>query len=481
MHIPLLSAAAHPGRRCARIGTRAVLALTLAGLLGPGAHAAVSQAALQSVPPPFYGARADVDQLASQGFTEVQFVLSGNAQKYKQSGTWGKDGKWGATVVSSANPYTTAMIVRRPIDPAKFNGVVVVEWLNVSTGYPLDVDWGMTREALIRDGYAYVGVNVQKVGVEGVLKLKQYGDKYQTGSIPDDKLSFDIFSQAGKAVRDQAATVLGGLQPKVVIATGHSQSAGALITYANAIQPLEGVFDGIFIHGRSSSGLKLSSTDSLPSSTALRSDTRVPIFMLQSEWDASLGSATSKQVDTDKLRHWEVAGTSHADQYLLDSIGQVSDREVGWTPPQCTRAYNSAPFYMVQSAALHHLKEWIVQGTLPPVAPRMQRDFFGSLKKDKDGNVIGGLRLPELQVPVAKYGTTNSTKGSLAFLDLFACSAGGSTVPFTASRLAELYPTHDDYVSKFTAAADKAVADGYIRQVDRDTAVRRAQAAAIPK
>jgi Alpha/beta hydrolase domain len=448
----------------------------------PMAHAAVSQAALQLLTQAGYGARADVEHLSEKGFVEQQFIMSGNAQKYKASGTWANDGKWGATVVSNANPYQTAVIVRRPADPAKFNGVVLVEWLNVSTGYPLDVDWGMDREAILREGYAYVGVNTQKVGIEGIQKLKQYGTLYANAAIADDKLSYDIMSQVGKAVREQAATLLGPLQPKVVIATGHSQSAGALITYANAVQPIEGIFDGIFIHGRSNSGLKLSTSDSLPGTTALRSDTKVPIFMIQSEMDVSLmAPATSKQIDTNMLRHWEVAGTSHADQYLLDNIGLVSTREVNWTPPACSSAYNATPFYMAQIAAVHHLKEWITHGTVPPVAPRMQRDFFGSIKKDANGNAIGGLRLPELEAPVAKYGHANFTTGSLAFLDLFACVAGGSTTPFAASKLATLYPTHADYVSKYTAAADAAVAKGYIRPVDRDNAVFRAKQAAIPK
>ena len=34
-----------------------------------------------------------------------------------------------------------------------------------------------------------------------------------------------MFTQAGAAVRDQAATLLGGLRPKRLIATGESQSA----------------------------------------------------------------------------------------------------------------------------------------------------------------------------------------------------------------------------------------------------------------
>jgi hypothetical protein len=455
----------------------------LAATTVPVAHAAVSQAALQLLTQTGYGARADVEHLSEKGFVEQQFFMSGNAQKYKAAGNWASDGKWGATVVSTANPYNTAVIVRRPADPARFNGVVLVEWLNVSTGYPLDVDWGMDREAILREGYAYVGVNTQKVGIEGVQKLKQYATMYANGSIPDDKLAYDIMSQAGKAVREQTATLLGPLQPKVVIATGHSQSAGALITYANAVQPIEGIFDGIFIHGRSNSGLKLNSADGVPPSVAaLRTDTKVPIFMIQSEMDVALmAPATSKQIDTNMLRHWEVAGTSHADQYLLDNIALVSGREVAWTPPACSNAYNQTPFYMAQIAGVHHLKEWIMNGTVPPLAPRMQRDALGSIKKDANGNAIGGLRLPELEAPVAKYSQGNTTKGSLAFLDLFACTAGGATTPFTAAKLATLYPTHADYVSKYKAAADAAVAKGHIRPVDRDNAVFRAQAAAIPK
>ncbi len=461
------------------------LAAALGSLGASGlAQAAVTQGALQLVPQAkFYGARDTAEGLAAQGFIEQQFFLSGNAQLYKKSGTWGADGKWGATVVSNANPYQTAVIVRRPADPARFNGIVLVEWLNVSTGYPLDVDWGMAHEAILREGYAYIGVNVQKVGIDGVKKLTQYGTLYAQSAIPDDKLAYDIFSQTGKAVREQAATLLGPLQPKVVIATGHSQSAGAMITYANAVQPIEHIFDGFLIHGRSNSGLKLNSSDPVPPSVAaLRADTKVPIFMIQSEMDVSLmAPATSRQIDTNMLRHWEVAGTSHADQYLLDNIGLVSQVEVNWTPPACSKAYNQTPFYMAQIAATHHLKEWITRGTVPPIAPRMPRDVFGSIKKDSHGNALGGVRLPELDVPVAKYSQSNSTKGSLAFLDLFACVAGGASTPFTASQLSTLYPTHADYVAKYKAAADVALAKGYIRPVDRDNAVRRAELAAIPK
>jgi hypothetical protein len=467
-------------KKFARKTLNPCLLAAMLACVSASAVAEVPQASVVASPStPGYGHRAD--QFGDANFVEQEFSISGLAKKYKGSGTLGSDGKWNVKVASDANPYATMMIVRRPADPAKFNGIVIIEWLNVSTGYPLDVDWGMAHEAILREGYAYVGVNVQKVGIQGVQKLKQYGDRYATASIPQDDISYDILSQTAKAVRDQSELILGGLQPQKIIASGHSQSAMRLTTYTNAIQPVDKVFDGILIHGRLSTGTSLASTDNMPSITAIRSDTNVPIFLLQTQMDLSVAAGTSKQVDTDKIRQWEVAGASHADKYLLDNIGLVSSREVNWTPPACGSATNAMPFYMVEIAAFHHLKNWMIDGTPPPIAPRMPRDWLGAIKKDANGNAIGGLRLPDMEVPVATYSNANFTKGSLAFLDLFACVAGGNTKPFTAAKLKSLYPTHEAYVSQYKAAADGALAKGYIRPVDHGNAIKRAQTAAIPQ
>ena len=61
------------------------------------------------------------------------------------------------------------LLVRRPADPAKFNGTVVVEWLNVSGQLELSPDYWFTRDELLRKGYAWVGVSAQSVGVNGGL------------------------------------------------------------------------------------------------------------------------------------------------------------------------------------------------------------------------------------------------------------------------------------------------------------------------
>ena len=60
------------------------------------------------------------------------------------------------------------MIVRRPQDPARFSGTVVVEWLNVTIGRDGDPSWGYAAEEIIREGHAWVGVSAQQTGVRAL-------------------------------------------------------------------------------------------------------------------------------------------------------------------------------------------------------------------------------------------------------------------------------------------------------------------------
>ena len=44
--------------------------------------------------------------------------------------------------------------------------------------------------------------------------------RYANLSHLGDSYAYDIFSQAGQAIRDHTATILGGLKPKHIIAIG---------------------------------------------------------------------------------------------------------------------------------------------------------------------------------------------------------------------------------------------------------------------
>ena len=92
-----------------------------------------------------------------------------------------------------------------------------------------------------------------------------------------------------------------------------------------------------------------------------------------------------------------------------------------------------------------------------------------------------GVRIQDIEVPIATFGTAPATAADpLDILSLFVCGAGGSTVPFTSDRLLKLYPTHDEYVRKYTEAADKALAGGYLLKSDHDSAVEWAQSSTTP-
>ncbi len=81
--------------------------------------------------------------------------------------------------------------------------------------------------------------------------------RYASLTHPGDSYSYDMFSQAGQAVRDDATTILGGLQPERVIAVGESQSAGRLVTYIDAAHPVVDVYDGFLVHSRGAGGAPL--------------------------------------------------------------------------------------------------------------------------------------------------------------------------------------------------------------------------------
>ncbi|HET7502689.1 MAG TPA: alpha/beta hydrolase domain-containing protein, partial [Kofleriaceae bacterium] len=169
--------------------------------------------------------------LAGNGYVEEEFFFQGTASEYDVVSAPLAD----ATVRTTGNPYKTRMIVRRPASAARFNGVVVVEWLNVTSGYNLDALWLLQQDHLMREGYAYVGVSVQRVGVQGApadpahptsLTLwspVRYGTLDVTaggrfvqanagGVNASDALSFNIMAQAGQAVKHPVGVdPLGGL------------------------------------------------------------------------------------------------------------------------------------------------------------------------------------------------------------------------------------------------------------------------------
>ncbi|MFJ9250219.1 alpha/beta hydrolase domain-containing protein [Streptomyces sp. NPDC101776] len=467
------------------VAANVCLLLGFLGILAPTTQAATAVGTATVTGPVTGGKGAVVLQgtafdLASVGYTQSEFFLSGTATSYSSAAPLGSDGRWAVTPASTA-PYTTRIVMNRPSNPSRFNGTVVVEWLNVSAGLDVAPEWIYTHNELIREGYAWIGVSAQAAGVAATKAADPA--RYATLSHPGDSYSYDIFSQAGQAVRDSAATILDGLRPRAVLAEGESQSAFRLTTYINAVQPLAHTYDGYLVHSRAGFAAALSQAPQAdvptPAVVQFRTDTDVPVLTVQTETDLMLlGYLTARQPNTARLRFWEVAGTAHADDYVANvgatdtGDGTVTLRELGTMldPPtgtpgfSCAAPINTGPAHYVMNGAQHALRSWVLTGIPPAKTPQLQvttsSDGTPAFVLDANGNATGGIRTPAVDAPVAALSGLGQT-GSAQFCFLF-----GTTTPLTSTRLAALYPTHAEFVRQWAIRTAAAVAAGTIRPAD---------------
>jgi alpha/beta hydrolase family protein len=424
--------------------------------------------------------------VSTLGYRRSEFFLTGVAHSYTPTAPLTADGKWTVTPAPTTSGFRTRIVAYRPIDPSKFNGTVVVEWLNVSAGVDLANDWVMAHNEFVRSGAAYVGVSAQAVGVNQ-LKASQPA-RYGSLNHPGDSYSYDIFTEAALKIRANANVMLDGLEPKRIIATGESQSAFRLVTYIDAVQPLVHAYDGFMVHSRFASGSALTQAPLPsvvpPSPLAIRDDLKVPVMVVEAEGDVIGSNLGARQPDTARFREWEIAGTSHADSYTISvGFGDVGDGK-GATQmfafmraPQntgCTSPVNAGPHHWILDTAFHDLDAWVRTGVAPPMGTPLQVVSTSPvvLARDAQGNALGGVRTPQVDAPVATLTGINSGSGF--------CSLFGSTTPFTTARLTALYPTHADFVAKWKAALDSAVTKGFILPADQPELLAAATSSTVP-
>src|SRR5271166_350118 len=345
--------------------------------------------------------------LATLGYRETEFSIEGMAASYVLQGERGENGRWDVVPGAEA-PFRTRFVARRPLEPDRFSGTVVVEWHNVSAGIDAAPEWGFFHRHLAAQGHAWVGVSAQKVGIDGggfvegihlkLLAPERYGEVEH----PGDAWSFDIFTQVSALLRVPGdENPLGGLVPDSLIAAGESQSAACLVTYINAIDPHAQLFNGFFVHGRPGVGVSIDG-NFVPSALGggierirraisakgerIRQDVRVPVLVLQSETDVILlGGGLAEQPDSERIRVWEMAGAAHADTYTVSAgrhdDGTLSPERMAELLRPTTNLMigstdtpvNAVPQqHYVAQAALAHLARWASGGEAPPTAPRLE-------------------------------------------------------------------------------------------------------------
>ncbi len=434
--------------------------------------------------------------LAAAGYEAKEYFVSGTATSYRSVNDLPANGMWEVESAESA-AYKTRILVYRPVDAARFNGTVVMEWFNVSGGLEVGPDWTLMHNELLRRGYAWIGVSAQYGGVEGYaatslglvkLDLKTADAKrYGSLSHPGDEYCYDIYSQVARAIRSPGSVnPLAGCHVERILAVGESQSAMQLTTYVNAIQPRVQLFDGFLVHGRPCSaslgsvsldGGDLSKVKEIGLSNMapvfLRTDIDVPVLILESETDVMiLGYYKARQDDTDKIRLWEMAGTAHADLYLVvtgtgdtgndpsvANVVEVTSPYPGFI--ECDLPINAGPQHFIAKAAIHQLDNWVRTGVSPTVADRLE--IAGdppAFVLDAFGNVKGGIRTPYVDVPIARLSGLGQLDVSIV-VSLF-----GTTKLFDDATLATLYPDHGAYVTAVENATDAAVQAGFLMPED---------------
>ncbi|WP_245765204.1 alpha/beta hydrolase domain-containing protein [Nonomuraea jiangxiensis] len=369
--------------------------------------------------------------LAARGYVEQEFYLSGQADAYDTSGR----------LLAADVPYKTRIIVRRPAHQARFNGTVLAEWQNVTAGYDLDALW--SADQIMRAGYAWVGISAQRVGVNQLRGWSpaRYGDLDVTGGgrFAADELSYDIYSQAAKALRARGGHApLHRLKVDTVLAIGASQSAGRMTVYYDAVLPqIESVFDGFA---------------NIVGGAPTRAGTE-PVFQVLSETDVR---SPARPADTDRFRRWEVAGAAHSGWAGQEYRRPLLTRDLGAAPTyNCDQPpYSRVPLTHVLAAAYDHLTRWAERGTPPPAAPPLEFNPDGTKARDELGLARGGIRVSQVAAPTALNTGDNSGEG---FCRLF-----GTHLPFDQTRLRTLYRTESRYVAAVAKADATNLRKGYL-------------------
>ena len=292
--------------------------------------------------------------------------------------------------------------------------------------------------------------------------MKQY-DPVRYGSLrhPGDDYSFDIFSQAAEAVLDPR--VLGGLRPRITrrIAIGASQSGSRLHEYINDWSKKAGVFEGFLP--------EIASPDEVNRNL-------FPILWLNSQSEVR---ASTVPADSGSFRLWEMAGSAHAphdyNQYqnsgyvFHETNGTVDiydrDEGVAWgyqnKPGDCG-LNNYEPSY-AYSAALVALDNWVRTGRAPKADPATRAVRTGGrLHYDDMSNLVGGIRNPIIDVPIAKYYAGSAPTGGSACSQTGVLPLVGGNEMMTVAELKAKYGTSATYVARFEQGIKRALARGWL-------------------
>ena len=268
-----------------------------------------------------------------------------------------------------------------------------------------------------------------------------------------------------------------GLLPILQTGTGPKSSGDEAPTFANPDFP--GVNDGPLTIGEIVA--KVEARGEVPPKLLLVSST-TDFYSLRASLGRTGASGTADQPLPDNVRMYDIAGGSHV---------RVP------TAPNCTMPPARLDWTPVSRALLLRLDAWVSHNAEPPASALMPLEpapaeppalraptklaaaVIQVPKRDGDGNALGGVRLPDIAVPLGTNGGQNAPQ-------TFTCMLVGSFSPFAATKaereragdtrpsIEERYRDRDDYVNRVRAAARDLMARGFLLREDAAVIVQEA-------
>lgn len=418
-------------RRIACLMLGLVASSAIAEVAGPRWNGPIAETAQSRIfaPAVLAGTREDTAMKAA-GYVQEEWLLSGEANIYGEKPD-------GSLAVRSADvPYTTRLVIVRPRDPRRFNGVVQLGFNHPQLA---GVQWGRIDSHILRSGSAYAllviggdaGTRERSTAQWPVTTPRLFAwydpQRYATFRWPeDDGIRWDVMGQAAALLRDPgAAGPLAGLPVRHVYMSGWSFLGSTIRSWINfgfhdryrradGSPVVDGYLIGISAGSVPQGHTPLNSVDPVKDRTRdlLRAIDR-PVIELTSEMEA-ITNVNPQRPESDAVngghRIYELGGVSHGDSGVPGQARaptlqlKARGHPAVDAPVTCSVAETDVPMRDVAQAALVNLNRWVENGQAPPRASRLQVKAGGKdYVRDSFGNTLGGVRVAQLDLPLVRY------------------------------------------------------------------------------
>ena len=351
------------------------------------------------------------EDLTADGYEEIELQLSGFANIYDNQGADNDEVNQSPVpvAISSGNPYTTRMLLRKPANEEDFNGVIYLEILNATARYDGAPMWNLTYPSIIADGAAWVGVTYSETAAAFMRDTwgtanrpapasaqPRNNSRYANLNVPVRDYTWDMLSQAAALIRSPGAAgnPFGNWPVTAVIITGYSQSAAFSATYANSFYPQYSAQDpagpcepnaapenttctpivnGFIIAAGGPSGRRFNGLKSYPIGDPRNFESgRAKTVRFTSESDIkSVQVRQTGDAEPALSRTYEAAGTSHVDFWGSEVGNAVAEYQFGTTGSNtnaCRLPLNPLRTGIPLSAIQHRLARWITFDEEPPAS-----------------------------------------------------------------------------------------------------------------